>query len=70
MFDLYICLGAHGSGAGSEKDPSAAERGQVGLGSLCGKEDYAGQEINEFLVYNPAAGHYTVFAPNTDEINT
>ena len=30
MFDSYICLGAHGRGAGSEKDPSAAVRGLAG----------------------------------------
>ena len=31
MFDSYICLGAQGSGAGSEKDPSAAESSPISL---------------------------------------
>ncbi len=43
MFDSYICLDAHGSGAGSEKDPSAAVRVLAALGSLVGEEDHAGQ---------------------------
>ena len=38
-------LGTHGSGAGSEKDPSAAVRGLVALGRLRGKEDHAGQQF-------------------------
>ena len=46
MFDSYICLGAHGRGAGSEKDPSAAARGLAALGSLGGEEDHSGQEKN------------------------
>jgi hypothetical protein len=46
MFDSYICLGAHGSGAGFEKDPSAAVRGLVALGSLVGEEDQAGQGMD------------------------
>jgi hypothetical protein len=28
-FDPYICLGTHGSGAGSKKDPSAAGKCRV-----------------------------------------
>jgi hypothetical protein len=45
MVDSYICMGARRSGAGSEKDPSAAARGLVAFGRLGGKEDHAGQEI-------------------------